>query len=987
MDLLFKRHLGHIPVQRLLAAGFWVLLLLAVASAAWLLVSSSNRIVSKVATDSANSISKQATLEIERFLKTPSKLGHSLEHALYSGYIDPKDPDSLTRFIYELPQRNADYGVSGIYLAQDNGSLTSVDSELRDDVAHWSVLHASEQTEGRLSKFSVNSDGSAGVLLDEGSPFDPTLRPWFNQAMGSTSSIWTGVYQDASSGQPVLTWAEAVRDDDGELIAVAGVDLLVSRIHQFLEQLPGNENSTFLLTDRFGVLIDSNSEGGPSNGSDKANQLHPEQLLNFLREQHNGIASINEEFEAQVTIENRRGMLKVLPSNESFELAWRIAVFVPMSDYYGAMSGQLLKVIPLILLAMFIIWFALQSFLRLMVKPLLVLRSAANRIAEGQFNVFVDTSCSNEVGELATSIESMRYRLSKAFKDVSEQKVKAETTLASITNGVVTVDRAGNVEYMNRAALSQFGLGANEVMGKPLEKIFNARDVASGELLDAQAITSVIGKGDPFDCDLRVLDSEQNPRTIECRICPLSLKPGAQTRGAVLVFSDVTEQMELKSELERQASVDDLTGLMNRRRFERHLTSTVTSVAETEETHCLCYMDLDQFKIVNDTCGHVAGDELLRQIGQMLRNLVRQGDAIARLGGDEFAMLLDRCSVEEGSRVTGKLLNTINNFQFIWEDRVFSIGISIGLVAIDQHSLSASAVLADADTACYAAKDGGRNRIHVYHPDDLELADRRDELRLANEIDSALVNDRFELFTQEIRATDGVPDSSAHFEVLVRMKTSDGLLVPPDRFFSTAERYDLASKIDRWVVTKTLNHIERHSALLPLINQCSINISGQSVGDEKFIDWLLTHLDSTTVPAQKLCFEITETSAIANLNNAMSLMSSLHSRGCLLALDDFGSGFSSLAYLKTLPFDYMKIDGMFVKGITSDEQDLAMVKLINEIGKTMGMKTVAEFVESDEIRQQLVSVGVDFLQGYAIDVPQPINQLGERPDSEVLGAG
>ena len=985
MDHLYKRHFGQIPVQKLLAVGFWFLLILSVTSAAWLLISSANRIVSKVATDRANSTTTQATLEIQRFLRTPSVLGQSLEHALREGYIDTNDPDSLTRYIFELSKRNIDYGVSGIYLANVDGNLASIDSELKDDVASWSVLHASGETNGKLNKYSVNPDGSAGDLIEEGLPYNSTTRPWFRQAMANSSSVWTDVYKDASSGQPVLTWAYAIRDSKGELIALAGVDLLLSRIHQFLDQLPGSENSTFLLSDRHGNLI--GSEANSSSESHQDDKLHPQQLLDYLKEQHGGITSIDEVVQTQTTIENHSGLLKVMPLSENIELAWRIAVYVPVSDYLGSLSNQFLKLIPFVLLAIFIIWFALQLFLRLIVKPLVVLKSAANRIAAGQFNVFVDTSCSNEVGELARSIESMRFRLNKAFKDVNEQKIKAETTLASITNGVITADNEGNVEYMNRAALSQFGLSANEVMGKPLEKIFNAHDVTSDEMLDSQTIINVIKKGDPYDCELKILDTTQNQRTIECRICPLSIKPGEKTRGAVLVFRDVTEQIELKTELERQASIDELTGLMNRRQFEKHLESTVASVADTENTHCLCYMDLDQFKIVNDTCGHVAGDELLRQVGQLLRNLVRQGDAIARLGGDEFAMLLDRCVVEEGARVTGKLLTTISNFQFIWEDRVFSIGISIGLVTIDQRSLSASAVLADADTACYAAKDGGRNRIHIYRPDDMELADRREELRLANEVDSALINDQFELLTQEIRAIDGTSDRVAHFEVLVRMQASDGSLVPPDRFFSTAERYDLASKIDRWVVVTTLKHLEKNQTLLPMINQCSINISGQSVGDEKFIDWLLSHLDSTSVPVQKLCFEITETSAIANLNNAIALMSELHSRGCSLALDDFGSGFSSLAYLKTLPFDYMKIDGMFVKGITVDEQDLAMVKLINEIGKTMGMKTVAEFVESDEIRQQLVKVGVDYVQGYAIDVPRPIDQLGALPDSEVLDAG
>ena len=986
MDHLLRRSFGNIPVQKLLTVVFCVLLFLSVASAVWLLISSANRIVSKVVTDNAYTTTTQATLEIERFLGTPAILGQSVENALLAGYIDLNDRDSVTRFMFQLPQRNADYGVSGVYIAKPNGDLASIDAELRDGVTAWSLLHASAATNGMLNIHDINEDGSAGRLRLTGKPYNATNRPWFKKAVASSYSVWTSVYQDASSGQPVLTWARAIRNVEGELIAVAGVDLLISRIRQFLEQLPGNENSTIILTGSSGRLIGNRAmpQGETSASED---QLQPRQVLNYINEQYDGITSLNQKFEAQVTVENHRGLLKVVPLTESKELAWRVGVFVPLSNYLSSPGNHIVRIIPLGLLSLFIVWVALQLFLRLMVKPLLRLKDAANQIADGRFDVFIDTSSSNEVGELASSIESMRSRLSKSFTETNRQKVRAETTLASITDGVITIGSNGNVEYMNHAALATCGLSADDVVGKPLEQVFSAHDISSQEPLDSQTVKNIVKNGKPYDCNLQMLDSTEQQRTIECRLCPLTIKADSPGRGAVLVFSDVTEQAALKSELMRQASTDDLTGLMNRRQFEKHLHSTVESVADTEISHCLCYMDLDQFKVVNDTCGHVAGDELLRQIGQLLRNLVRQGDAIARLGGDEFAMLLDRCMVEQGTRVTEKLLTTINDFRFVWEDRVFSIGISIGMVAIDQHTISATDVLADADTACYAAKEGGRNRIHVYHPEDSDLAERREELQLVNEIDSALVNGRFKLFTQEIRPIDGFANRCAHFEVLVRMYTASGSLVSPDRFLPTAERFNLASKIDHWVVSSTLSHLEQNAFLIPMIDQCSINISGQSLGDEKFLEWLPAFLDATPVPAEKMCFEVTETSAIANLNNAIALISALHARGCSLALDDFGSGFSSLAYLKTLPFDYLKIDGMFVKDIIGNEQDLAMVRLINEIGKTMGMKTIAEFVETEAIQDQLAALGVEYVQGFAIDIPQPIDQLGIQPGNTAVAAG
>jgi diguanylate cyclase (GGDEF)-like protein len=513
------------------------------------------------------------------------------------------------------------------------------------------------------------------------------------------------------------------------------------------------------------------------------------------------------------------------------------------------------------------------------------------------------------------------------------------------------------------------------VVGKPLEEVIVATQTDSGNPLDSQMIATAVGDGRTSDCNLDMVDSNGKPRSMECRICPLATKPGAAARGAVIVINDVTEQLKLKSELVRWATTDDLTGLMNRRQFDVCLQRAVDSARENDVAHCLCYMDLDQFKVVNDTCGHVAGDELLHRVAKLLRDQVRHGDDIARLGGDEFALLLSHCTVEQGARVTEKLLQALQEFRFVWEDRVFSIGISIGVIAIDAHSASGASVLADADAACYAAKDAGRNRIHIAHPADDELADRRTELQLVNQINDALTNDRFALFTQAIRPLNEKDDPGVHFEVLVRMLDAGGTLRLPGHFLPTAERFDLASGIDRWVVVATLQHLEQHPSLCQRIGQCSINLSGQSLGDQQFESWLTTVLDGSTVSPGKLCFEVTETAAIANLSHARALMSTLRARGCRWALDDFGSGFSSLAYLKSLPFDYLKIDGLFVRDIVDDEQDLAMVRLINEISKTMKMKTIAEFVEHDEIRQLLANLGVDYGQGYSIQEPQPIEAL------------
>lgn len=446
MDALVKRYFGQIPVQNLLTVVYCVLLLLSLASAAWLLISSGNRIVSRVVTDGANATARQATLEISRFLRTPAVIGQSVHNALRAGYIDLDDPDSLSRFFFELPQRTADYGVSGIYIADSDGKLAAVDSDLRDGEARWFVLHSSAATNGRLNKHVINADGTAGARLDEGDPFDATRRPRFVQAAAGSSAVWTSVYQDAHTGQPVLTWAQAIRDANGQLEAVVGVDLLVARVRQFLQQLPISENTAVLIADSSGALI-----GNELMASDtQANRLVPQQILKYLDDVRGGITSIESVYEERVSIDGSRGLLKVLPLTENADLEWRVGVFVPLSDYLSSLTQQMARIVPLDILTLLIVWLALQLFVRLMVRPLLQLKDSANRIADGRFNVFIDTSCSNEVGELASAIESMRQRLKRAFADITKQKVRAETTLASIANGVITVSSDGGVEYMNK---------------------------------------------------------------------------------------------------------------------------------------------------------------------------------------------------------------------------------------------------------------------------------------------------------------------------------------------------------------------------------------------------------------------------------------------------------------------------------------------------------------------------------------------------------
>jgi diguanylate cyclase (GGDEF)-like protein/PAS domain S-box-containing protein len=439
---------------------------------------------------------------------------------------------------------------------------------------------------------------------------------------------------------------------------------------------------------------------------------------------------------------------------------------------------------------------------------------------------------------------------------------------------------------------------------------------------------------------------------------------------------DVTEAHELSSQLSYQATYDDLTGLVNRREFEDRLQEVVELAQERRSENVLCYLDLDQFKVINDTCGHMAGDELLRQLAQEIYRCVRRDDTLARLGGDEFAILLENCSLENAERAANNVRQAVQNFRFMWNENMFTIGVSIGLTMISQDGESISEVLRRADAACYAAKEAGRNRLHVFRMDDKELELRHQEMSWVSRVNAALEDNRLELWHQEIAeiSREEKPEGSTaadHFEVLLRMRDTDGTLIMPGTFLPAVERYTLAAKIDRWVLKALFTWLSENPNS-DRIGICAVNLSGQTLGDLSFHNEVIALLESSKVRADRICFEITETSAIANLSNATLFMHRLKQHGCTFALDDFGSGLSSFAYLKTLPVDFVKIDGLFVKDILSDPVDRAMVKAIIEMAHAMGKLAIAEFVENDAILQELIDLGVDYVQGYGIGRPAPL---------------
>lgn len=534
-----------------------------------------------------------------------------------------------------------------------------------------------------------------------------------------------------------------------------------------------------------------------------------------------------------------------------------------------------------------------------------------------------------------------------------------------------TVVEDGTVIAANRFAADQLGYEVVDLIGRNLADLHLESERVGVRLFLDKCFSEPMQLQRWESCQVR-----RDGSPIWINVTARAVEDSDPGTMALIVCEDVTEARKLSERLAYHASHDPLTGLANRRRFESCLHRALHD-ARTERTeHVLCYLDLDQFKIINDTCGHSAGDELLRQVSSLLQRKVRRDDVLARLGGDEFGVVLTDCSIEDGMRVARSLRQAVESFRFLWEDKSFALGVSVGLVPITKSSGDTSCLLTAADSACYVAKDQGRNRIHCYHEDDAILAQRHGEMQWVTRINRALEEDGFRLFCQPIVMLSGDAGECEHFELLLRMEGDDCEAVLPGAFLGAAERYDLIQRIDRWVIDSAFDWFSRHRSCLDRLGFCSINLSGRSVGDDDLADFIVERLESTRVPPQKICFEITETVAIANLTRATRLIRQLQALGCRFALDDFGSGLSSFGYLKNLPVDFIKIDGMFVRDILDDPMDLVMVKSIHDLGHVMGKKTIAEFVENERVLGKLAEVGIDYAQGFHVGPPQSLEDLG-----------
>ncbi len=638
-------------------------------------------------------------------------------------------------------------------------------------------------------------------------------------------------------------------------------------------------------------------------------------------------------------------------------------------------NGILITLISLLLTIIMALYFS-----RTISVPISLLTKGINRIRDGILGERIYTDAGGEVADLEAGINNMSAALQVARLREKEhaddtlfiEKSKAHITLEAIGEGVVTTDINGFVSYINPAAENLLGMNVDHATDIHLHKIFHIKNILEKESIDYPiSICLEEGKSVRHDEPMILIGNNGAEFIIRDNATPLRTRDGKIT-GMVLVFYDFTHIQRISDQLTYQATHDELTGLKNRREFERRLKDIIRNSNFEIQKHALCFLDLDHFKIVNDTCGHIAGDALLKEVSKLLCSQVRHNDLVARLGGDEFGIILADCPVKQAVLIAENIKDAVKQYQCKWEQHVFEIGVSIGLMPITSTDHSLAEIMTHADAACYIAKDNGKNRVHVYQATDHDFLQYHDEIRWLQKINEALDKNSFELYCQAIvPINDEVEELK--YEVLLRLQ-DDGELMLPGCFLPASEHYNLMPEIDRWVLKTFVTLLEDNGVehFRDKKHVFNINISGQSICSEGFFEFIVDLFESSSVGLELINFEITETAAIHNYHVAINLISRLQKRGCAFALDDFGSGLSSFRYLKELPVDYLKIDGYFIRNIESSNVNQSIVDAISSVARALNLKTIAEFVETKEAWQTLKKYKIDYMQGSAIEMPLPL---------------
>jgi len=661
-------------------------------------------------------------------------------------------------------------------------------------------------------------------------------------------------------------------------------------------------------------------------------------------------------------------------------------------------NGLLITLVSLLLTIILALYFS-----RTVISPIALLTKGIHRIRDGILGERIYTGAGGEIAVLENGINNMSASLEiaqlrekeRADETLFIEKSKAQITLEAIGEGVITTDINGYISYLNPAAENLLGVNMDYAMGKHLHDIFHVNHISKTAGMHLHEIFHVNNDSKPENIDyplsvclkegesvrhddpLILISTNGAEFIIRDNATPLRTRSG-KIVGMVLIFHDFTHIQRISDQLAYQATHDELTGLRNRREFERRLEELIANSDFKIHEHALCFLDLDQFKVVNDTCGHVAGDALLKEISRLLHSQVRHNDLVARLGGDEFGIILVNCPIKQAVLIAENIKNTIKQYQCTWEQHVFDIGVSIGLVPVVSADCAPAEIMINADTACYIAKDNGKNRVHVYQATDHDFLKRHDEIRCLQKINRALGKGSFELYGQTITPA-AANSRQLKYEVLLRLK-DNGKLIRPADFLSTAELYSLMPEIDRWVIKSFITSLEKNSVDIFKHEKhiFNINISGQSLCNEGFLDFIVQLFESSPISPHLITFEITETAAIHNYDSAINLMKQLQKLGCAFALDDFGSGLSSFRYLKELPVNYLKIDGYFIRNIETNAVNQSIVDAIIRIARALNLKIIAEFVESEETRQALEKFKVDYIQGSAIEMPVPLTEILAR---------
>ncbi|MES2899861.1 MAG: EAL domain-containing protein [Pseudomonadota bacterium] len=576
------------------------------------------------------------------------------------------------------------------------------------------------------------------------------------------------------------------------------------------------------------------------------------------------------------------------------------------------------------------------------------------------------------VGRLAVAVLHDVTQLKHAELSAATEKERALVTLAAITDGVITADRGGHINSVNPAAERMLGISFAQARGRHVREVLSFEE-SGGAVAIVDALERCLRERRPVASlpHLSMHRGEHQHFAVESAVAPVMLDDG-ELIGAVLVFHDVTESKRLMRRLGFEASHDALTGLVNRREFEARLKRTLERARSPGgASAALLYLDLDQFKVVNDTCGHQAGDELLKLLADNYAEHVRERDTLARIGGDEFALIVEHCDVEEALAVAQKILDATRDFRYACKGQMFQLGVSIGLSPIDRGTASVEEAMRRADHACYIAKERGRNRVYVHYQGDLDFAQRRSDMHWVTRLSHAFQNDQLQLYYQPIQALDP-GGGRLHYEILLRLRNGRAMPILPGTFLPAAERYDVILKIDRWVLRTTLEWLAAHPEHTEQLEMCSINLSRRSLADQTFHKFAADLIDASGVPANKLCFEITEHGAIADMKKTIAFIEALASRGCRFSLDDFGTGMTSFSYLKQLPVNFIKIDGSFIQTMASSKVDYEMVRFTNDISHMMGRQTIAEYVSEPGMLASLREIGVDFAQGFCVGRPRPL---------------